>query len=131
MNDLQKDYWNQLFANLVNASPIDTHNMQTHIVLFENANEYVIEINAPFNERKELISDLKKAGRIKVNSVKKTNSRTKKAPAIKETRQGVLSDYAYDVNYANRSPHKGWVQEQMELTAKIVNGRIVYLGGDN
>lgn len=129
MNDLQRDYWNQLFSNLVNASPIDTHNMQSHIVLFENANEYVIEINAPLNERKELISDSKKAGRIKY--VKKTNSKTKKAPAIKETRQGVLSDYAYDVNYANRSPHKGWVQDQIELTAKIVNGRVIYLGGDN
>lgn len=129
MNDLQRDYWNQLFSNLVNASPVDTHNMQSHIVLFENANDYVIEINAPFNERKELISNLEKAGRIKY--VKKTNSKTKKAPAIKETRQGVLSDYAYDVNYANRSPHKGWVQDQIELTAKIVNGRVIYLGGDN
>lgn len=130
MNDLQRDYWQQLFANLVNASPVDTRNMQSHIVLFENANEYVIEINAPLNERKELISDSKKAKNF-IFVFKKTNSRTKKAPAIKGTRQGVLSDYAYDVNYANYSPHKGWVQDQIELTAKIVNGRVIYLGGDN
>lgn len=92
-------YWTQLFANIVNASPVDTRNMQTHIVMYENAENYVVEINAPFA----------------------TN------PKFKGDSQGGKSDYAYDVNYAQRSPHLNWVERQIDLTAKIVNGRVIYL----
>ena len=101
-DNIERNYWMQLFGNLLNASPVDTRNMQTHIVMFENADEFVIEVNAPY------------ATNPKVN---------------KEFVNG-KSDYAYDVNYANRSPHKGWIQNQINQTARIFNARITYLGGE-
>lgn len=100
--NIERAYWMQLFANLLNASPVDTRNMVTHIVMFENADEYVIEVNAPY------------ATNPKVN---------------KENVNG-YSDYAYAVNYANRSPHKGWIQNQITHTARLIGARITYLGGE-
>lgn len=101
-DNIERNYWNQLFANLLNDSPVDTRNMQTHIVMFENADEFVIEVNAPY------------ATNPKVN---------------KESVNG-MSDYAYYVNYANGSPHKNWIQNQIKQTARIINARITYLGGE-
>lgn len=101
-SNLERDYWFQLFSNLVNVSPVDTRNMQTHIVMYENANEFVIEVNAPY------------ATNPKVN---------------KETVNG-MSDYAYFVNNANKSPHKNWIQNQIIQTGRIFNARITFLGGE-
>lgn len=96
----QRDYWMQLFANLVNASPKDTRNMVTHISLFETENEYVIEIAAPFA----------------------TN------PKSKQTSYNGMSDYAYLVNA--QKPHKGWIENQIRLTERIVNGSPMNRGND-
>ena len=57
--NIEKGYWMQLFANLLNACPIDTTNMQTHIVYYEGTDSYMIEVNAPFNERQALIEGSK------------------------------------------------------------------------
>lgn len=99
-SNLERDYWMQLFANLLNACPVDTRNMQTHIVYYENANEFVIEVNAPY------------ATNPKVN---------------KETVNG-YSDYAYVVN--ERGVHKNWIQNQIIQTGRIFNARITFLGGE-
>lgn len=98
-------YWIQLHANLLNASPVDTRNMVTNIDLYESAENYVIEINAPFASNPKFMEKNKNKG-VTVNG---------------------KSDYAYDVNYAKRSPHLNWVERQIDLTAKIVNGRVIYL----
>lgn len=92
----------QLFSNLVNASPVDTRNMQTHIVMYEDADNFVIEVNAPFSTR----------------------------PRSKTATINGKSDYAYDVNYSKKSPHKNWIQNQINQTARIVNARVTYLGGE-
>lgn len=103
MNEnIERNYWMQLHANLLNACPVDTRNMQTNIVMFENADEYVIEVNAPYMTNPKI---------------------------AKETVNG-KSDYAYDVNYAKRSPHKGWIKDQIKQTARIVNAKVTYLGGE-
>lgn len=98
--NVERKYWNQLFANLLNACPVDTRNMQTHIVMFENADEYVIEVNAPY------------ATNPKVN---------------KETING-YSDYAQAVNA--RGVHKNWIQNQIKQTGRIINARITFLEGE-
>lgn len=131
-DNIERNYWMQLFGNLLNACPIDTHNMQTHIVYMENADEFVIEVNAPIKEREKLIENIEKSGTIRVNKkpVKKNNN-TKNAPQVSEPRNvDNLTDYAYDVNYANKSPHKGWIQNQIKQTARIFNAKITYLGGE-
>jgi hypothetical protein len=111
-SNLERDYWMQLFANLLNACPVDTRNMKTHIVMFENPNEFVIEVNAPYVTNPKL----QKKGIIK-NTVNK----------IKLYFKG---DYAYFVNYANKSPHQYWIQNQINQTARIFNARITFLGGE-
>jgi hypothetical protein len=95
MNDIQRDYWMMLFSNLVNASPVDTRNMVTHIRLFETPNTYEIMIEAPYS----------------------TN------PKSKTTNYKGKSDYAEEVNYASKSPHQYWVEKQIKLTEKIIDGR--------
>lgn len=92
-------YYMQLLANLLNACPVDTRNMITHIVMYETADNYVIEINAPYS----------------------TN------PKVNKSTINGKSDYAYDVNYANRSPHKNWVEDQIKLTERIVGARVIFL----
>lgn len=98
---VEKKYWMQLFANLVNASPVDTRNMVTHITMVELNDCYEITVAAPYA----------------------TN------PKIKKTTVNGFSDYALAVN--SRKPHKNWIEKQIQLTQKIVNGRDDYLGGVN
>lgn len=94
-----KLYYMQLFANLVNASPVDTRNMVTHIVMYETATDYMIEVNAPF------------ATNPKIN---------------KESVNG-KSDYAYDVNYGSKSPHYNWIEDQIDLTGRLIGARVTFL----
>lgn len=96
---VDKLYYMQLFANLVNASPVDTRNMVTHIMMYETNNDFIIEINAPYSSNPKV---------------------------AKESVNG-KSDYAYEVNYGSKSPHQGWVEDQIDLTAKLVGARITYL----
>lgn len=98
----ERDYWQQLFANLVNASPVDTRNMQTHITLFESEDEYVIEISAPYASN----------------------------PKSKKSSYNGKSDYAHAVNYTPNKSTYHWVENQVKLTEKIINGKSKYLGGD-
>lgn len=128
--NVEKGYWMQLFANLLNACPIDTTNMQTHIVYYEGTDSYMIEVNAPFNERQALIEGMQKAGNIRYNKTKKRNNNTNNAPMPNAPKpSGQVGDYAYDVNYASRSPHKNWIEDQINLTANIIGARVTYLGG--
>ncbi len=92
---VQKDYWMQLYSNLLNACPVDTRNMVTHISLLETPTAYTITIEAPY----------------------KTNKKCKK------TSYNGMHNYAGAVNYAGRSPHKYWVEKQIELTKRIMRGR--------
>ena len=129
-SNLERDYWFQLFSNLVNVSPVDTSNMQTHIVYYENANEFVIEVNAPIKEREELVANRKKDGKVPI-SRNRQNGKTKSAPKASESFSiENVTDYAYAVNYANKSPHQGWIQNQIKQTGRIFNARITFLGGE-
>lgn len=134
-SNLERDYWFQLFANLVNVSPVDTRNMQSHIVYYENANEFVIEVNAPIKEREELIANRKKDGKVPIprnrQKINRQNGKTKSAPKARESFSVEnVTDYAYAVNYANKSPHQGWIQDQIKQTGRIFNARITFLGGE-
>ena len=96
----ERDYWMQLHANLINACPVDTRNMVTHIALYETPSAYEIVIAAPYA----------------------LNPKVKKQP------QNGVGNYAGAVNFANRSPHKGWVEREIDYTNKIMNARTKYLG---
>lgn len=96
-----RDYWLQLFSNLVNASPVDTRNMVTHITMFESENEFVIEIAAPYASN----------------------------PKSKKSSYNGKSDYAFAVNYTPSKSTYHWVEKQVKLTENIINGKSKYLGG--
>lgn len=95
MMDVQKEYWMQLFANLLNSCPVDTRNMITHISLYETPTEYGILVEAPYA----------------------TNPKSKK-----KSYKG-LHNYAGAVNYAKKSPHYHWIENQIEYTKQIMNGK--------
>lgn len=102
---LAKQYWEQLYSNLVNASPVDTRNMVTHITLYgmvETDTTYELLISAPY----------------------KTNPKMKNRTTVNG-----YSDYASAVN--NSGVHKGWIEEQMKLTENIINSYGRYLGEEN
>lgn len=113
--NIERDYWNQLFANLLNACPIDTTNMQTHIVMFDNADEYIIEVNAPYSSYKKVVERV-------IDGKKQTKTITK--PSVING----YSDYAQAVN--SRGVHKNWIQNQIKQTGRIINAKITFLEGE-
>ena len=100
--NVQRDYWMQLFSNLLNACPVDTRNMVTHIQMFETSDNFIIEIAAPYA----------------------TNPRIQ---ATTDARG--FTDYAMYVNEVSRPyrDHRGWVEREMKRTQDIMNGRNQYL----
>lgn len=111
MMDVQRDYWMQLFANLLKASPVDTRNMITHIKMYETPDAYGILIEAPY------------ATNPKCQRKGQTSSTYKQKTGKNSYKSTALHNYAGAVNYATKSPHRYWVENQIELTKQIMNGR--------
>lgn len=89
--DRRRDYWMSLWANLLNASPVDTGNMKAHILAYETENHFVIAITAPYITNPKV-------------GVKEINGYT---------------DYALEVNTINKR-HIGWVNKQIKQTASLM-----------
>lgn len=94
---MQRSYWMQLFGNLVNASPVDTRNMVTHINLYETEDTYEIEVAAPYATNPKSKKTIDKYGN---------------------------TDYAYLVNTSGI--HTGWIERQMVLTENVLNSFAKY-----
>lgn len=98
----QRDYWMQLYTNLLNACPVDTRNMVTHITMYETNEFFFIEIAAPY------ATHPRSKGTIDANG---------------------FTDYALYVNEVPRPyrNHRGWVEREMKRTEMIMNGKDKYL----
>lgn len=88
--DRRRDYWMSLWANLLNASPVDTGNMKAHILAYETENHFVIAVTAPYITNPKV-------------GVKEIDGYT---------------DYALEVN--TKQPHAGWVNTQIKQTASLM-----------
>lgn len=108
---IEQDFWMQLHANLLGACPVDTRNMITHIELYETPTAYEIMVAAPY-----------------VTNPKYQQAQQQKAKAGKTPKKPKLGNYAGAVNYALKSPHKNWIEKQIQQTINIMNGRSQYLG---
>lgn len=93
-----RDYWMQLYSNLLNRCPVDTRNMVSHIQMTETPETYEIIVAAPYATNPKSKTTMDKSG---------------------------FTDYAYYVN--NRQPHLNWVEREMKRTERIMNGRSKYL----
>lgn len=95
-----RQFYFQLFSNLLNKCPKDTYNMVTHITMYESQDNYMIEIAAPYL----------------------SNPKTRKA-----TING-YTDYAEAVNNSEfltnggKNPNYHWIEKTIERTIKVLNG---------
>ena len=89
-----------LFNRLRAEVPIDTGNMLANIVHSQNGvNEASITISAPMQSR---------------SGVSRRTGKYIEAPEKSDY------DYARDVNYSRKSPHRFWVEQQIKEAVHIV-----------
>ena len=89
-----------LFNRLRAETPIDTGNMLANIVHSQSgANEASITISAPMQSR---------------SGVSRRTGKYIEAPEKSDY------DYARDVNYSRKSPHRFWVEQQIKEAVHIV-----------
>lgn len=106
MTNIVGDLTIRLYDRLRAKTPIDTGNMLAHIKKEgDYGSKMQISISAPMNTRGGLTSKRTKSVVRNVNS---------------------NYDYARDVNYSRKSPHRFWVEAQIKQAVSITMSNVKY-----